>query len=83
MPSLAAKRVSRHTIRHTTATHLLRAGVTSWDAELIFTKKTSARETVTEKNLTKDRKKLAGGFSLTSLSVRSWSAAASYGVLRG
>ena len=27
MPSLAAKRLSPHTIRHTTATHLLRAGV--------------------------------------------------------
>ena len=26
VPSLAAKRVSPHTIRHTTATHLLRAG---------------------------------------------------------
>jgi integrase len=27
IPSLASKRVSLHTIRHTTATHLLRAGV--------------------------------------------------------
>jgi site-specific recombinase XerD len=27
VPSLAAKRVSPHTLRHTTATHLLRAGV--------------------------------------------------------
>ena len=27
MPSLATKRISPHTIRHTTATHVLRAGV--------------------------------------------------------
>jgi integrase len=63
-----AQTLLRHSDAQTTLKHYqkvleasLVAGVASWDAELLSTKKTSASKPVKEKNLSKERKKSAMG----------------------